>query len=518
MMSRHTAALLVAALACAPVPAAAALPASELECAFGEALLSQGDTEGAIEHLENAIEADAGNERARLVLARAHCAAGDPDAALAQIGILLDAHPGDPGLLREQGYVMILQEDYMWAIEALQEAIEKEPGDGLAQLYLGYAALALEAPADAVEPLENASLKAGPGGSTARYLEAVALSGTGQYAQAWDAVESAIDMGLVSSPYADAATDLRAALRRELVPFRLFDMGLATGLAWDSNVPLFTKDIAELMQDEGTERSAFGLTLAGSFMLRPLRGRHWALGGGGSILQSFYFSKDVDDFNTTLYGGNVELVRTWDEPMPLRTFRVRYLQSLVCLWGGPLVDFDRYYRFTNSYGGDVSTEFEEGGWGATRVRMLWRYAMFTDYGRDNMGFVASVNQTFLLWERRLKLAVEVGLKVEHAKNLAWDQIGPRVFAGLSLLGPWELQFVAAFSYEHEDHMNSGPRTRWNRHRVDDTLVYSAAVSRTFLDQLTLDASFSYVDNRSTLLLAYDYDRAVVSLNLSWRLR
>lgn len=499
-------------------PALAADPASELECAHGEALLSQGDAHGAIDHLEQALELDPENERAQLMLVRARSATGQTEVALAQIEALLEMHPGDPALLREQAYVMILQEDLMWAMQALAEAVEKDPGDSLAQLYLGYVLLMLETPEEAIEPLEKASHEGGATEGTASYLEAVAHARSGDAQSAYDAVESALEMGLISDPYAEAAHSLRSSLKRELVPFKMFDLGLGTSLYWDSNVPLFTKDIAELMHTQGTEKDSFGLSLAGSLMFRPLRGRHWALGAGGSIYQSFNFAKDVDDFNTSLYAWQVEFVRIWDRPSPLRLFRARYLHSLVCLWGGPLVDFERYYRFSESYGGDLSAEFVQGEWGATRVRMLWRYGVYTDYGRDNMGFSASLNQTFFLWQRRLKIALEAGIKVEHAKNLAWDLVAPRAFAGLSLLLPWKLQIVAGFGYEHEDHMNSGPSTRWGRHRVDDVLTWSASISRTFLGQLTVGAGFAYIDNRSTLRLAYDYDRAVVTLNLSWRLK
>jgi hypothetical protein len=209
------------------------------------------------------------------------------------------------------------------------------------------------------------------------------------------------------------------------------------------------------------------------------------------------------------------MVKLFDD-LPLRRIRLRYLQSLVCLWGGELVDFDRYYRFSNSYGADLTTELEEGDWGLLRLRMLWRYALFTDYGRDNMGFVATLNQTFLLWERRVKLALEASIRVEHADDPAWNQVSPRLFTGVSVLVPGEVQLMAGFAYEREDHLHSGRRTRWGRHRVDDVLVYNTGVSRTFLDQLTVGASFGYTDNRSTLVTTYDYDRWVVSLTLSWR--
>ncbi|MBW2262450.1 MAG: tetratricopeptide repeat protein [Deltaproteobacteria bacterium] len=499
-------------------PASAADTESELECAYAEALLSTGDAGGAVEHLDNALELDPENERAQLILVRARVSLGDLEGALEQIDALLAAHPDDPGLLREQGYVMILQDDLLWAMQALKQAVKTDPDDGLAQLYLGHVLLLLDSPDDAVEPLGAAAGDADEPSSTALYLEAVALSRAGNNVDAWEAVESAIEMGLVSDPWSEAAHSLRSTLKQELVPFRIFDMSLSTGLFWDSNVPLFTEDLAEVMLADGTEQSSFGLALAGSLMLRPLRGRHWSLGAGGSIYQRFNFEKDVDDFNTTLYGGVVELVRSWDAPSPLRRVILRYLHSLVCLWGGPLVDFDRYYRFSESYGGDASAEFTEGSWGATRVRLMWRYALFTDYGRDNMGFSASVNQTFFMLDRRLKLALEAGIRVEHAQNLAWDVITPRVFVGLSVLLPWELQLLAAFTYEHEDHFHSGPETRWAMRRVDDVLVYSAGLSRTFLGQLTVGAGFSYTDNRSTLLLNYDYDRAVVSLNIGWRLK
>jgi Flp pilus assembly protein TadD len=499
-------------------PAMAADPESELECAHAEALLSTGDAGGAVEHLGKALELDPDNERARLILVRALTASGDHAGAMEQIDALLEIHPDDPGLLREQGYVMILQEDLLWAMQSLKQSVEANPDDGLAQLYLGYVLLLLDSPEDAVEPLGEAAGDEDEPSSTALYLEAVALSRAGDASGAWEAVESALEMGLVSDPWNEAAQALRSTLKRELVPFRLFDMSLSTGLYWDSNVPLFTEDLAEVMLAGGTEKSSFGLALAGSMMLRPLRGRHWSLGAGGSIYQRFNFEKDVDDFNTTLYGGVVELVRRWDAPSPLRRITLRYLHSLVCLWGGPLVDFDRYYRFSESYGGEAGAEFVQGSWGATRIRMLWRYALFTDYGRDSMGFSASVNQTFFMWDRRLKLAIEAGVRVEHARNLAWDVITPRVFAGLSVLLPWELQLLAAFAYEHEDHYHSGSETRWGKHRVDDVLVYSAGLSRTFLDQLTIGASFAYTDNRSTLVLAYDYDRAIVALNIGWRLK
>ncbi len=507
---------LAAALAFSPL-ARAASQDSELECAFGEALLAQGDPAGAIEHLVVALEMDPGNERARLMLARARAAAADTAGALAELDALLELYPGDPALLREQAYVMILDEDYMWAVQALQEALAQDPDDTLAQLYLGYAAIALESPADAVEPLAKASSATGGQGSTASYLSAVALGRTGDLDAAFAAVEDAIAMGLASDPWAEAAMALRSALRRELVPFDLVDLALSAGLFWDSNVALFSQDIARIMHGEGTQNASFGTALSGSILVRPFRGRNWALGAGGSVYQSFNFSPDMVDYNTTVYGITAEMVRTWQNPMPLRSVSLRYLQSLVCLWGGPLVDFDNYYRFSNSFGMEATAEFAESDWGATRVRMLWRYALFTDYGRDNMGFSASLNQTFFMWDRKLKIALDAGVRTEHADDLAWDRIGPRVFVGVSLLLPLEIQALAAFSYEHMDHHQSGPETRWAKHRVDDTLVYSLSLSHTFLEQLTLGAGVSYMDNRSTLRLSYDYDRVVVSVTLTWRL-
>lgn len=503
--------LLFAFLA-SPTTVLAASVESELKTAEAEAQLSQGDATTAKKLLEQALMLDSQNERARLVMVRALVSSGDPDAALEQLDVLLEIHPEDPSLLREQGYIYLLQGDAMWAMQTLMAAAEKNPQDDLAQLYLGYAALTLEVPEDAVDPLDQATDDPQVG-SQAQYLKAVALTRSGDLEGAWSTLDDALEAGMQSSPHAQAARKLKSALHRELIPFPLFTISLGAGLQYDSNVALFTQDIAQV---SGGDYDSFGAILAGSFMLRPLRGRTWAIGGGGSILQTFNFNERVQDFNTTLYNVKVEIAKIFDDSVALTSLKLRYLQSLVCLWGGDLVDFNHYYRFSNSYGADATAEFAESTWGMTRVRLLWRRAIFTDYGRDNTGFVASLNQTFFMWGRRFKLAVEASLKVEHAQSLAWNQIAPRVFLGASLLAPWELQILAGFSYEREDHLHSGPDTRWGRHRVDDVLIYSIGLLRTFLDQIDLGVSLSYTDNRSTLTTTYDYDRWVVSINFGWR--
>ena len=93
---------------------------------------------------------------------RVYLESGEPENALAQFEIALDAEPGDPEILIGIGRAYIQLKDYEKAVESLEKALKKEPGFADIHYHLGTCFLNMNSKEKAINEFKEA-LNINPG-------------------------------------------------------------------------------------------------------------------------------------------------------------------------------------------------------------------------------------------------------------------------------------------------------------------------------------------------------------------
>lgn len=162
---------------------------------LGTAMLSEGNSAGAIATLEKATKEDPRSWDAWNKLALAYLGRGAPELAEKAFKRALRLEPKNGELLNNYGYYLMTQRRYVEAVPAFDKASQdltyRNPG--LALNNLGYALLQLGRTEEAIARLNEAVARA-PNLCQARFTRGVALKTAGHTAKALDDFEAVIEL------------------------------------------------------------------------------------------------------------------------------------------------------------------------------------------------------------------------------------------------------------------------------------------------------------------------------------
>jgi len=435
---------------------------------------------------------------------------------------------GDEGSLADAevafayGVAAFKRGDYASAVEELETAAAAAPGDGRIHHWLGLAYLAAGDPRRAEAALETA---AGDRSLPADYRTRVRsdLERARQLAAGQAAALAAPGLGGPATYGALPPWELR----------------LSAGYGQDDNPLLLQDGDVALLPGGGfvvgpQSDDLLRLGLRGE--VRPWSGGDWTLSLRGEATESRYSDFDFLDLGTLSATASL----AWGgDPAgflagPLGYARVPLGRPPVSLllqagWSQDSLDGD---AFQTRLQAGAAVTVNEGRSAATRVSGSWTDR---DYKRDDGGVFersgselsAGVDQLFFFADRHRYLSLGVGAWQRDA-GAAFDASSYEARGELSLPfgSRWRLLLGAAREEVEYDELESNPGFSFflaDRPREDTRNRLSAALTWKAMDRLyvTLGGRWSDADVRVgeavEAFFDYDYDRAVITANVSWYL-
>jgi Flp pilus assembly protein TadD len=418
--------------------------------------------------------------------------------------------PARPRVLLDLGQAYLAEGNAAWAVRTLRRAAELAPEEGATRFYLGVALLRLGEAAAATAELRNARKLGGmPGAETDAQL-ALALYLAGKHA----ATREALDGPALADPQtrSGAARLLRASLQAEGSPASLISVELATGAVVDTN-PLY--------EHETTAPTAFGPTLSGSLVLRPLvtpRDLLWLELAGA---RSFYFpvvegapDKQVGDASPSeLRAGAGYTRRLPGGEGPPLSLSLGYRLGLTFLDGPPPLA-DEHHIFLEQHAGQLSLRRGPEGGSESQLRYSFGRSAYADLARSSWVHEVGFEHGAALLGGRLRLLGWLSVRHESAHSADYNQIVPGLGVGGSILGPFEVVIGTRIGYEYRNHLDSVGGVRWREQRIDNNLSLTGELVRALPRSFTLRAVYQRLQNFSTVE-SFDYGRDLFTLALGW---
>ncbi len=474
----------------------------------------QQEKEKAREAFNEAIKADKTCREAYLHLAQMLIQEGQQYQAETMLRRAAKNSPGDIQLHFRLSEIYLLEDKAVWAVRTLnkiKDALKGEQHKARWSYLMGLAAIGLEDWSGALKHLDEVSSDRRSGFAPYRYYRGVCLAALGRNMQARAQFDDFLQQKNTGEEFAkDAKLRLDQTYASGPKP-PIFSIGLSLTPLYDSNVIQEPEDL-ELTKDSP---AAFGLDLAIDMSLNLLRMPRHLLGADARVFRSFYFSDTADDYNQTAFAGDPRYRFLFHGFGFDQQIEAGYSFRLSLLDGGPLVDEEDMYVYSESHAGWAKWLIKESDFGETFLRLSFGRYIFRHLARNNYGTQFRAGQSFFFLDSRLKVFAELGARFEDAERQDYDRwaIGP--FAGLSGLLPWELGGALWLQYEYLDHYDSDDSPSFKEHRKDHALGLGASLSRTFLDWLDLGMSYKYSRNISSVDL-YDYQRHIISLTVGGR--
>ena len=422
--------------------------------------------------------------------------------------------PADARLHLDAGLVYLAEGNAVWAARSLGRARELAPRSWAAAHYLGVALLAMDASEEAAEAL-GATKKLDRAKEETSLQLALALF----RAKELEGSRSVLEPLLLGQRGALARRLMRATHDAAGVPASLVSGSVAVGGLVDEN-PLYEHDASGAM--------VFGLTLAGSVIVRPWMDSANLVWGDVGVSRTFYFpteqsggSPDAGDVASTGLSAGLTYVRILSAAPDAWLLGASYRFDLVFLDGfdqlfedGTPPVADGNHIFMERHGGHLTLERRASDGGSTRLRYSMEREVFAHYPRSNLGLELSLEHGLTVLSDRLRLLFWIYGRYRMAERDYYNALAMGQGVGGSLLLPLDivLGLSAACEFQRFPDSAQGP---WKHLREDHQAQLAAELGRSFPLGFRLWAAYTR-DWRPSTVSSFDIRRHMASLNLSWR--
>lgn len=494
---------LLVVLACYLAPEAHALrPSTRVQLAQGTLLYQNGRYEEAASVFRRLLASDDKPPQARRMLGQVLAKQGKLGESEKQLRMYLKARPQDHEARLALAQVLMARGKRLWAIRELEALRQKQPDNADVHYLLGVALVQQGENEPALELLDRAA-KLEPGvGPKAAYHSGVAQLALGDTPAAKTQLLAA-----TAGPFGSSAEELvsRLQLAEAGGPVSGF---VNVGMEYDSNVIL---DPDAPAPSRGQGASLRGV-LQGGLSLQFGLGRGHFLGGRLGLYRNFHQTENANDFDYTS-GLGMGFYRyqfvAWGAE---HEFTLGYRFYLDALDGGPLVEEEDLYIFSEHHGGFAGWTFYLRGWLRTDIQYTYRYKAYHALRRRVHSNHIDLRQGFFFVGGRLKVFARARFRFELARHSAYNVVAPSGFLAVSGKPLSWLDMAVWLGYEWERYLDSDgyfePLDQ-SLERTDHTIVMHAEATASY-SWLRASVRYEYTQNPSSID-AYDYQRHVISL-------
>lgn len=261
-------------------------------------------------------------------------------------------------------------------------------------------------------------------------------------------------------------------------------------------------------------------SLRAALSLRPLNtGRH-LLAADAAFLRSFHFGNErAKQLDLTEVQGILRYAVRLVDPSAEHRLETRYQFGVDLLEGGDLLPEPNRFVFLEAHGGALDWEVSPAESWSVRTRYTLTRRTFAEQARDAWAQELVTGPTFELWDRRLRLTAELGLRLDTARRARYDLWGLHGTVRGAARVVWKLETYAALTYAFRDHYDSRgafDHEALGTSRRDHALTASVGLGLPLLSgHLLLALQYRYQAQISSISW-YDYDRHVVAFLLGGR--
>lgn len=484
------------------------LPGAILAFEEGEVALASGDLNNALRLYDQAIELEPelayAHHRRGVVLVRL----GLNDDGIEALEQAVALAPDEASVHLDLALAYLGEDDLFWAADEITLAAELSPDNAEVAFYEGFILLQLDEARAAIDAFERAQDDPGYGPGANYYL-GVASNQTGDLDQASVYFERAADLGAETRHGQAALEAVTMLIRRDWDIPPLVSGSLTLGGQYDSNVVLEPDDaVAPLGAD------APGLAFRGFLMLAPISTPSHTLFGTASAGRTNHFADPPSQFNLTTGSLGLGYQGRFVAARLTNTVQLTYRYDLGLLDGGDLTDDPELYAYREANSVTAQYSIGDGEHHITFLELRYRNAVFTDTRRDSNMVAGRLGETLMFLSQRLKVLLSLEGRYEDAFGDGYDLWAVEGTVGLSALDPLSLRWLWLVGLEHADHISSAYYYGWGPGREDDAWTMTLSVGRSLWDDLFLNLAWMHTNQASTTA-AFDYQRNLVSLTLSW---
>ncbi len=432
-------------------------------------------------------------------------------------------YPDEPEILLSLAAVYLHQNKLSWAIRTLQQGTASNVFSGNQQNWANWLlALASFQMDDCVSALSYLAVL--PKTFAAQlieypYVKSYCLMNQGRYEQAMRTVESA--------PFkSDKLLKVHErSFLRSLNQRNQLNLALSLQSGYDSNA-LMEPDVQNIYASGvGSSFLAFDAGINGNHDV-PFGGRlfdKWMILYGGSVRRMQYFDDDALQFSSMNFSGQLSSKYNFRANGNTSWVGLGYVGSVTTLDGGPLLESDSFYVFSESHAVYGRYGIKEYEFGETVLDVSFK-SKFYHYGpRSGYYIDARLMQKIFLMSGKLKLYFAprgfvyrtVGYKENIRTDAAYDHYGVGAFTGLSALLPWKIQGICSVSFRFHDYYSSNENSRWHTHRRDYITSANVSLLRAIPWGFALGAGVSLYSSVSSVH-TFNYTKWLVFAMLQWR--
>ena len=287
-------------------------------------------------------------------------------------------------------------------------------------------------------------------------------------------------------------------------------LGLRMSGGWDSN-PIAEPDQIDLVS--GAPGSGYLSFLATASTLLKFSAR---LQPGARLAAgyTYYFDEDAEAFSRLTLDAQPFLRLRFRSDFANRDVILKYRGSLTTMNGGPLVEEDDFYVYSESHGGEASILFDENDFGQTRFAFGIARRLYHHNARNATEGEGSVTQSLFFLDNRLRLYVGLQVLFTSAYREYYDRWGAGLSVSASALLPWRLQLISGVRLNYRDYYRSDTSPTWKDLRKDWLVNVNASLLRPVVDDLLVGAEGIFMVSTSTVD-AFSYIRWQVAAVVSW---
>ena len=473
---------------------ALASSASEMFRTEAMFLLSDKDYAGAIEKLDQAVQADASDIHARYYRGIAFSRSGQYAEAVGDLSMARQGGLAYPDLLFELGYAQYRQKQFAGADANLSQAARQRPRHAASHYYLGLVRYKQKRYADALEPLATAARLNASFAASSTYLRAEALARLQRPGEA----EKLLVAGLQAYPdsiYTGPMKELQAKLAKARKSRRWVTMNLGLGFAYDDNVGLFADETALPPDIDSGEDFRTSFSAGAGVSLQPAK--DLKLAAGYSIFQSRH--QDLAQYDVISQGPYLSLRKDLTNAIGL-TVNYAFRSSLL--------DNESY---TDAHTLSPALAWRHGKERFSSIRGRWRDIEYLQPGQDaRTGRYAELAYSHY-WLTGSGAYHYLGLKLarDDTRDPDFDYQSAGLEAGIQrIYSGWKLK--GRFSAEDKQYDRTAIGREDRHFQTDLNAVYPLG------KKLELDIGLTHIQHPSSDI-NYDYTRTVVTTAVRWKL-
>ncbi|GAB4289619.1 MAG: hypothetical protein Kow0090_02390 [Myxococcota bacterium] len=435
---------------------------------------------------------------------------GERGGALRTLADAASNCPDDAGIRKAYGSLALKIGNLPVAVRELTINSDRAPDDSETLALLASALWRLDEGEEALNKLKRAC-ELDNGYCPLFFLTDIAYSyHSGDLDAAAEKLDKGKEFACGGCDYERSFYRFKAAVYEKLAldpPFYAF---IRTGAGYDSNA-VYDPGIPELSLAE--KISAPFVALAGAFGATPLISSRNALGGDLSASRRWYLTETADDFSSLSFRATARYRYLYSFFGVRQNLLVRYVFSAVLLDGGPLLEEDERYLFSESHGGGARLTLNHSESHETYIEGGGAWEGYRDIRRVGMKYDLSIGKGIFFLQNRLKFFPAFLSSISDAYHTAYDLVSLGGFAGVSMLLPHRFETLAKLQYLYGSYYHSTGYEPWGEERRESLVTAEIAFSRRFGDYLKPEISLSYIRNISTVSF-FDYSKVVAALSLN----